>query len=84
MEIKIYSLYFLTVFVTRSGRILLPERHRDQRGAHDQEIEQVERRSTECTLVYNETVRDHLQTDLDREYSGEEIVKLLENLRAEG
>lgn len=38
----------------------LPERHRDERRAHDQKVEQIERRPAECTVVYNKTERDHL------------------------
>lgn len=59
------------------GRKLLPERHRDERGADDQKIEQIERRPAERAVVNDKTVRDHLQTDLDREYRGEKIVKIL-------
>lgn len=53
-----------------------PERHRNQRRAHDQQVEQIERGSTERAVVYDKTVGDHFQPDLDRKHCGEKIVEI--------
>lgn len=57
--------------------MILPERHRNERRADDQQVEQIERRAAERAVVYDETIRDHLQPDLDRKHCGEKIVEIL-------
>lgn len=60
------------------------ESHGDERGANDEKIEQVESRPAERAVVNDEAVRDHLETDFDREDGGEEVVEVVEYLQHKG
>lgn len=52
----------------------------DERDAHDEQVEKVEGRSTEGSLVEDKPVRYEFQQQLDCEHRGEEVIEIVENL----
>lgn len=59
----------------------LPEDDRNERHTNDQQIEQIERRSTEGVTVQNKSVRNQFQQQFYRENCREKVIEIVENLR---
>lgn len=58
----------------------VPDRHRNERSANDEKIEQIKSWSAKRALMDDEAIWDHFEADFDREDSSEKVVKVIQYL----
>ncbi len=56
------------------------EENWDEWHSHDDQVKQVEPRPAESARMQDESVGNHLQTHLEGEHGGEEVVEVVQNL----